>query len=117
MASAARDRAADARWLPTRLTARNTNHTIECCGSAIVSVPNGGRKKKFRTSAAATDAGTATRRVATAEMQSTASSSSSATTVVVAIPRWYHCCRTNTDRARMVHEPRGLRGTLKCFHR
>lgn len=39
-------RATADRWPATRLTVRSANSAIQFCGSAIVSVPTGGRKKK-----------------------------------------------------------------------
>ena len=47
-ASAVRARATADRLLATRLTARNAKSATQLCGSAIVKVPTGGRKKKFR---------------------------------------------------------------------
>ena len=59
MASCVRARATADRLLATRLTARNANSATQFCGSAIVNVPTGGRKKKLRLSIAATDVTTA----------------------------------------------------------
>jgi len=60
-ASSWRARATAERLLATRLTARNANSTTQFCGSAMVKVPTGGKKKKLRHSIAATDVPTATR--------------------------------------------------------
>ena len=50
-----RDRAIDDRLLATRLTARNVNSATQFCGSAIVNVRTGGRKKKLKLTIAATE--------------------------------------------------------------
>ena len=60
IASCVRARATADRLLATRLTARNANSATQFCGSAIVSVPTGGRKKKLKQSIATTDVTTAT---------------------------------------------------------
>ena len=53
----------DDRWLATTATTRNANSATQLCGSAIVNVPTGGMKKKFRVSIAAHDVATATIKV------------------------------------------------------
>ena len=58
-ASSVRARATADRLLATRLTARKAKSATQFCGSAIVKVPTGGRKKKFRHSMATTDVTTA----------------------------------------------------------
>ena len=47
IASRVRSRATAERLLATRLTARNANSATQFCGSTIVNVPIGGRKKKL----------------------------------------------------------------------
>ena len=54
-----RARATADRLLATRLTARNAKSATQLCGSAIVKVPTGGRKKKFRHNIATSDVMTA----------------------------------------------------------
>ena len=61
-ASCVRARATADRLLATRLTARNANSATQFCGSAIVKVPTGGRKKKLKQSIATTEVTTATHR-------------------------------------------------------
>ena len=60
-ASSVRVRATADRLLATRLTARNVNNAIQFCGSTIVNVPTGGRKKKLMKRTDAIDVATATR--------------------------------------------------------
>ena len=70
-ASAVRARATADRLLATRLTARNAKSATQLCGSAIVKVPTGGRKKKFRHSIATSDVMTAIARRDVAATMST----------------------------------------------
>ena len=72
-ASSVRARATAERLLATRLTARNANSATQFCGSAIVNVPTGGRKKKLKASTATIDIATATRKVETAATTRTTS--------------------------------------------
>ena len=60
-ASAAWRRADDDRLLATTLTPTNTNSATQFWGSAIVRVPTGGRKKKFKQTVVATARTIATR--------------------------------------------------------
>src|SRR5262245_13391095 len=73
VASSARARATADRLLATRLTARNTKSAIQFCGSAIVKVPTGGRKKKLKESTATTDVAIAAQRCEVAATTSTTS--------------------------------------------
>ena len=66
IASFVRSRATDDRLLATRLTPRNAKSATQFCGSAIVSVPTGGRKKKLKQIIAAIDVTAATHRRAVA---------------------------------------------------
>ena len=59
-ASRVPSRAAADSLLATRLTARNANRATQLCGSAMVSAPVGGRKKKLKQNIATTDVTTAT---------------------------------------------------------
>ena len=70
-ASAVLVRATADRLLATRLTARNANSATQFCGSAIVRVPIGGRKKKLKQSIAATEVTSAARKRAVAATTST----------------------------------------------
>ena len=53
------------------LTTRNAKSATQFCGSAIVSVPTGGRKKKFRQKVATTEAPAATARSPVAAIHKT----------------------------------------------
>ena len=61
IASRARSCAAADRLLAMTATTRNANSAIQFCGSAMVKVPTGGRKKKFSASIATTETTIATR--------------------------------------------------------
>ena len=80
-ASSARERTAVERWLASTETTRKAIRATQFSGSAIVSVPTGGRKKKLNDSIAAIDAPMATGRRARVAVPSTTSSSTSATVV------------------------------------
>src|SRR5436305_1999232 len=80
-ASSARARATDERLLATRLTARNVTSATQFCGSAIASVPIGGRKKKLKQRSAAMDVVTATQSRDVAATTSTTSRKLSAMVV------------------------------------
>ena len=79
-------RTADERLLATRLTARNVKSATQFCGSAIVSVPTGGRKKKLKAIIAATEVVTATQSAEVAAATSTMSRNVSAT--MLAFETW-----------------------------
>src|SRR5262245_11168141 len=72
-ASSVRARATAERLLATRLTARKANSAVQFCGSAIVKVPTGGKKKKLKARTAAIETATATRNVEIAATTSTTS--------------------------------------------
>src|SRR3954466_9142418 len=61
-ASRSRARTRAERLLATTLTARNANNATQFCGSAIVNVPTGGRKKKLKHNIAKSDVVIATHR-------------------------------------------------------
>ena len=81
MASAARSRATADKRLATRLTARNVNSATQFCGSAIVNVWTGGRKKKLNATIAAIDVATATHKRDEAATNKTTSKYDNATVV------------------------------------
>jgi len=85
-ASRVRRCAIDDKWLAITPTARNVKSAIQFCGSAIVNVPTGGRKKKLNTSMAASDVTIATGRLPSVAVPSTTSSSASATVVGLSVP-------------------------------
>ena len=70
-ASRVRARATADRLLATRLTTSSANSAVQFCGSAIVRVPTGGRKKKLKASTAANDVVTATQSGAVAATRRT----------------------------------------------
>ena len=72
-ASDVRARATADRLLATRLTARNATSATQFCGSAMVSVPTGGRKKKLNATMATREVVTATHRRDVAATTSTTS--------------------------------------------
>ena len=81
IASRARSCAAADRLLAMTATTRNANSAIQFCGSAIVNVPTGGRKKKFNVSIATTDTTIAIRRRAMVAVPRTTRSNANATVV------------------------------------
>src|SRR6185436_2351252 len=80
-ASRARSRATAERRLATRLTARKAISAIQFCGSTIVSVPMGGRKKKLSVNTEITDVVSATHKRAPAATNSTTTRKLNATVV------------------------------------
>src|ERR1700704_1851703 len=72
-ASSVRVRATEDRLLATRLTVRNAKSATQFRGSAMVSVPTGGKKKKLMQNIATTDVVTATHSPLVAATTSTTS--------------------------------------------
>src|SRR5437660_12601755 len=86
MASLAFARADDDSCVATMLTTRNANRMIQLYGSASVSVPIGGRKKKLKQNIAATEVSDAVQSSATAPTNSTTSRYASAMLVGFVVP-------------------------------
>src|SRR5438128_2161412 len=101
MASRARSCAAADRLLAITATTRNANKAIQFCGSAIVKVPTGGRKKKFNVSIATIDIRIAIRRRATVAAPSTTSRSARATVVGLMLGNVWSDAVTATVAARL----------------
>ena len=81
MASEARACAAADRLLAITATTRNAKSAIQFCGSAIVNVPSGGRKKKLSVSIAAIETTIAAQRRPTVAVARTTSRKASETVV------------------------------------
>ncbi len=87
-ASWVRARATAERLLATRLTARNATRATQLCGSAIVKVPIGGRKKKLKLRTATIEVTMATHRLAVAA--TTRTTIRNVIDTVVAFDTWSH---------------------------
>src|ERR1700676_3335038 len=68
-------------WLAISEVARNAASATQFCGSAIVNVPTGGRKKKLKASMATTEVTMATARPQIVDITKIASNNVSATVV------------------------------------
>ncbi len=82
-ASRVRARAIAERLLATRLTTRREKRAAQFCGSAIVSVPTGGRKKKLKARTEANEVTIATQSGAVAATRSTTIRNPIATVAVI----------------------------------
>src|SRR5262245_59458125 len=117
-ASSARARAVDDSWLATTLTTRNAKSAIQFCGSAMVNVPTGGRKKKLNVSIATIETQMAIHSRDVAATINTTNNSASAT-VVGLISSWLMALRplVVTPQARHCGAPLVLHLVLVAVER
>ena len=97
IASCVRALATAERLLATRLTARKANNATQFCGSAIVNVSTGGRKKKLRQSIETMEVTTATQRREVAATTST--TIKYVVETVAAFESWSQCLNVTVTRA------------------